>query len=65
MDAIKAMFQDVGDWVTIPFKRDIPISRLVLIIILFIIAGFIIFDGLRILKSWMEAATDVAVDAVT
>jgi len=65
MDSIKAMFQDVGDWVTLPFKEGIPISRLVLIIILFAIAAFIVFDALRILKSWMEAATDVAVDAVT
>ena len=65
MDSIKAMFQDVGDWITIPFKKNMPISRLVLITILFIIAAFIVFDGLRILKSWMEAATDVAADAVT
>ena len=65
MDAIKGLYQDMGDWLTQPFRRDMPISQLLLIFVLFLIVAFIVYDALRILKAWMEAAGDAAADAVT
>lgn len=65
MEAIKSLYQDMGGWLSSPFKKDMPISQLLLIFVLFLIVAFIVFDMLRILKSWMEVAADAAVDAVT
>jgi hypothetical protein len=65
MEAVKSLCSDMGDWLSSPFKRDMPISQLLLIFVLFLIVAFIVYDMLRILKSWMDAATEVAVDAVS
>jgi len=65
MDAVTNLVDNAGDWLSHPFKKDMPISQLLLIFILFLIVAFIVFDMLRILKSWMDTVTEVAVDAVT
>jgi len=65
MEAVKGLYSDMGNWLSSPFKKDMPISQLLLIFVLFIIVAFIVFDMLRILKSWMEAATEVAAEAVS
>lgn len=55
----------MGDWLSQPFKKDMPISQLLLIFILFLIVAFIVFDMLRILKAWSETAVDTVVETVT
>jgi hypothetical protein len=65
MDAIKSLYSDMGGWLSQPFKREMPISQLLLIFVLFLIVAFIVFDMLRILKSWMDAATEVVVETVS
>lgn len=57
--------REMGDWLSQPFKRDMPISQLLLIFILFLIVAFIVFDMLRILKAWSETAVETVVEAVT
>lgn len=59
------MAQEMGDWLSQPFKKDMPISQLLLIFILFLIVAFIVFDMLRILKAWSETAVDTVVETVT
>lgn len=65
MEAIKSLYSDMGDWLSAPFKRDMPIGQLLLIFVLFLIVAFIVYDMLRILKAWMEAATEAAIEAAT
>lgn len=62
MDSIKQLFSEMWDWISKPFKEDLPVPQLALVVVLFIIAAFILYDGLRILKSWMDTAAD-AVEA--
>lgn len=64
MDTIKGLYQDMADWLTHPFKRDMSIGQLLLIFVLFIIVAFIVFDSLRILKSWMDAAVDTTASTI-
>lgn len=65
MEALKSLYQEMGDWLSHPFKRDMPISQLLLIFVIFVIVALIVYDGVRILKSWMEAAAETVVDTVT
>lgn len=65
MEAVKGLYSDMGNWLSKPFRQDMPISQLLLIGVLFLIVAFIVWDMLRILKSWMDAATEVAVEAVS
>lgn len=57
--------QEMGGWLSQPFKRDMPISQLLLIFILFLIVAFIVFDMLRILKAWSTVAVETVAEAVT
>ena len=63
--SLKQTAQDMGDWLSQPFRRDMPISQLLLIFVLFLIVAFIVFDMLRILKSWSEATVEAVAEAVT
>ena len=62
---LKETAQEMGDWLSQPFKRDMPISQLLLIFILFIIVAFIVFDMLRILQAWSAVAVETVAEAVT
>ncbi len=63
--SLKQTAQEMGDWLSQPFRRDMPISQLLLIFILFIIVAFIVFDMLRILQSWSAVAVEAVAEAVT
>jgi hypothetical protein len=65
VEAIGNLYREMRDWLSKPFTEDMPISRLLLIFILFLIVAFIVWDALRILKDWTENATEAVVDAVT
>lgn len=58
------MFQDVAEWVTHPFKKDMSIGHLLLFIVLFAIIAFVVFDMLRILKSWMASTTEAVAETI-
>ena len=65
MDWFKTLYQDAEGWLTHPFKKDMSVGQLLLIFVLFLIVAFIVFDMLRILKAWMDSATEAAVEAIT
>lgn len=60
-----SMYDDARDWLTKPFTKDISFASLFLILVLFIIAAFIAYDAIRILKQWMDAAADAVIEATT
>lgn len=61
----KGMFQEMGDWLSRPLREDMSVSQLLLIFGLLIVVAFVVFDMLRILKSWSDATVEVVADAVT
>lgn len=65
MEGIKSMYQEMSDWLSSPFRRDMPIGQLLLIFVLFCIAAFIVFDMMRILKTWVDGAAEVIADTVS
>jgi hypothetical protein len=64
MDQIQSMFSDMWDWLSSPFRKDLPISQLALIIVVYVIIAFILYDSVKILGQWMAQAGEVAADIV-
>lgn len=62
MGWLSNLYGDMGDWLSSPFKKDMPIGQLLLIFVLFFIVAFIVYDMLRILKSWMETTAESVVE---
>lgn len=65
MEAIGNLYREMGDWLSKPFTEDMPISRLLLIFILFLIVAFVVWDALRILKDWTENAVETVSSAAS
>ena len=65
MEGFSTLYGDMKDWLSRPFSRDMPISQILLVFILFLIVAFIVYDMLAILKSWMESATEVVSEAIS
>jgi hypothetical protein len=63
MDSIKSLFQDMGDMFTHPFKNEYSIVRVLLALVLFSILAYIMWDMLKLLKSWSEVAIEAVADA--
>lgn len=63
MEDIKTMFGEIWGWLKKPFTEQMSLPRLALWIVLFILAAFILYDGLRILKSWMATAAEAVAEA--
>ncbi len=65
MQQFTAMYQQMMGWLSKPLREDIPVYKLFLVFLLFIIVAYIVFDMLRILKAWSELAVDAASAAVS
>ena len=47
--------KNIGTSVTKPFKEEVSLKTLAIYGVLFLIAGWIVFDGLRITASWIAS----------
>lgn len=65
MEALRDLYQEMSDWLSSPFKKDMPIGQLLLIFVLFLIVAFIVWDALKILQDFMKETTETVIDAVT
>lgn len=60
MDNVSQMMSDMWDWLSSPFRKDISISQLALVIVVYLILAFILYDSVKILGQWMKHAAEAA-----
>jgi len=58
MSEISQMFSDMWDWLSSPFRKDLPLPQLALVIVVYIILAFVLYDSVKILGQWMKQAAD-------
>ena len=62
MDNITQMFSDMWDWLSSPFRKDLPLPQLALVIVVYIILAFVLYDSVKILGQWMKQAAETATE---
>lgn len=50
------MFSDITGSITRPYRKEVPLTDLLLYMGLFLILAWIAYDMLRILSTWMASA---------
>ena len=58
MENISQMFSDMWDWLSSPFRKDLPLPQLALVIVVYIILAFVLYDSVKILGQWMKQAAE-------
>lgn len=51
---INGMFQEMGDWLSHPMKKDMPMAQILLLFVLFVVIAYIVYDAINILKEGMS-----------
>lgn len=61
MEQFEQLCSDMWDWLSSPFRRNIPVSQLALILVIWLVIAIALYDGVKILGNWMaDHAADLA-----
>lgn len=64
MNELETMFSNMWEWLSSPFRKDLPLPQLALVIIAYVIIAFILYDSVKILGQWMKQAGEAAAEIV-
>lgn len=65
MEQLNSMFSDMWDWLSSPFRKDLPLPQLALVIVVYVILAFVLYDSVKILGQWMKQAGETASEIVS
>lgn len=58
---MKEFVTEFKDGLNKPISRDMPLSKIIMIFILFLVIAFIVFDTLKLIQQWAAQAASQAI----